>query len=92
LIDKEGTKAKLNAMATIGVPYDEDYINNYKADLEAQSQQIYDVLKPLDEAGKLYRNDDGESLLNKDAEIIALIAYLQRLGTDIRVQSNTTAK
>ncbi len=92
LIDKEGTKAKLSAMATIGVPYDEEYINNYKTDLEAQSQQIYDVLKPLDDAGKLYRNDDGESLLNKDAEIIALIAYLQRLGTDIRVKSNTTAK
>jgi cytochrome c oxidase cbb3-type subunit I/II len=91
-IDKEGTKAKLEAMAVIGVPYTDEYINNYKADLEAQSKQIYDFLKPMDDDGKLYRPDSGESLLNEDSEIIALIAYLQRIGTDIKVQPNTANK
>jgi cytochrome c oxidase cbb3-type subunit I/II len=91
-IDKEGTKAKLEAMAIIGVPYSDEYINTYKADLEAQSKEIYDFLKPMDDDGKLYRDDDGESMLNEDSEIIALIAYLQRIGTDIKVQSNTANK
>jgi len=91
-IDKEGTPAKLRAMATIGVPYEQADIDNCVADLEKQSREIYNVLKPFDDEGKLYRNDDGESLLTEDSEIMALIAYLQRLGTYIRVKPNTTAK
>lgn len=62
----------IEAMQTLGVPYEEAYAEKAIADAEEQARQI---------AGNLQK-DDIE--ISSDAEIIALIAYLQRLGTDIK--------
>lgn len=70
--DYSKTTAKISAMRTLGVPYAEGYEEQAMADLEAQSAQIVNNL-----AG-----DGIEIAANK--EIVPLIAYLQRLGTDIR--------
>ena len=41
------------------------------------------------EADKSYARDNGLDFVEmKDREVVALIAYLQRLGTDIKVKSN----
>jgi cytochrome c oxidase cbb3-type subunit I/II len=64
---------KINAMITLGVPYPRDYAGKAMEDLEIQAIQIVDGLKT---AGI-------ETQHTK--EIIAMIAYLQRLGTDIMV-------
>ncbi len=64
---------KINAMITLGVPYPQDYASQAMEDLEMQAIKITDGLKS---AGI-------ETSHTK--EIIALIAYLQRLGTDIMV-------
>ncbi|MFA8434479.1 MAG: cytochrome-c oxidase, cbb3-type subunit I [Marinifilaceae bacterium] len=70
------TEAKINAMITLGVPYDKaPYPDNYATkandDLIKQAKEIATDLK--------------QSGINcePDKEIIALIAYLQRLGADI---------
>jgi cytochrome c oxidase cbb3-type subunit I/II len=72
VIDKEQTAKKISAMRTVGVPYAEDYENQAGVDLEKQATGIVAGLKI-----------DGYEV-SSDAEIIALIAYLQRLGKDIK--------
>ena len=73
-IDTASTKVKIEAMITLGVPYPEGYGSVANADLLDQAQGIADNLK----------RDGIEVEGNKD--IIALIAYLQRLGTDIKAK------
>jgi cytochrome c oxidase cbb3-type subunit I/II len=73
MIDKELTAGKINALRTIGVPYQPRYEEIANEDLDRQAQKIVDNLKA----------QDGIEVV-KEAEIIALIAYLQRLGTDIK--------
>jgi cytochrome c oxidase cbb3-type subunit I/II len=70
-IDVESTVAKINAMTTLGVPYPPGYSQIANEDLMYQAD---DIAANLKEAGI-------EVASNK--EIIALISYLQRLGTDI---------
>jgi len=72
-LDTSLTKKKLEAMKTLGVPYTEEEIANADADLMAQAKEI---------AADLNKTDVD---VREDSEIIAMIAYLQRLGTDIKV-------
>ena len=80
-------------MISLGVPYTEDDINNANSSMEAQAKGIEENLysdpdfAKSYEADKKYANDNGEPFVEmKDREIVALIAYLQRLGTDIKVK------
>ncbi|MFN5171382.1 MAG: cytochrome-c oxidase, cbb3-type subunit I [Cyclobacteriaceae bacterium] len=73
-MDKASIPAKINAQRTLGVPYPEGYEDQAIADLEMQANRIVENLKT-----------EGYKA-NGDAEIIALIAYLQRLGRDIKVK------
>ena len=72
-LDTTTTVSKINAMRTLGVPYDDGYEHQANADLEVQAQGI---------AENLAKDNIN---VQSDREIIALIAYLQRLGTDIKV-------
>jgi cytochrome c oxidase cbb3-type subunit I/II len=63
---------KINTLRTLGVPYPKGYEKQALADLNAQADKIVASLK----ADKIETT--------KDKEIVALIAYLQRLGTDIK--------
>ncbi len=67
------TQKKLKAMVKLGVPYTEEYIANWEKELMSQSRQIADEL-----------NKDPNIKVQPEEEIVALIAYLQRLGTDIK--------
>ncbi|MDF1544137.1 MAG: cytochrome-c oxidase, cbb3-type subunit I [bacterium] len=79
-IDLQLTPAKIRAMQTLGVPYAEGYDQEAVDHLLFQARSITDGL----------RNSGIE--LADDAELTALIAYLQRLGTDIKAipQPTTT--
>lgn len=70
--DKELLPAKIKAMRTLGVPYPEGYEDIAVAEAEKQAAEITQRLA------------DAKIKTSKDKEIIALIAYLQRLGTDIK--------
>lgn len=76
-IDTSMTAAKINAMITLGVPYEKGYAAQANQDLLAQGQGISDNLK----------NDSIRVAPTK--EIVALIAYLQRLGKDISNSNGT---
>ena len=76
-LDASTTKAKIKAMKTLGVPYPEGYENMAENDLNKQAEQITTNLKK-----------DGIQTL-QDKEIVALIAYLQRVGKDIKGEAKT---
>jgi len=81
-IDTSLTPDKIRAMQTLGVPYPEGYDKQANKDLEAQAKSIKETLKK------------DKIDISSNAEIVALIAYLQRVGTDIKAQStanNATA-
>jgi cytochrome c oxidase cbb3-type subunit I/II len=71
-LDISATESKINVMRSIGVPYSDGYEKIANDDLLMQAQQIASDLQ----------NAGAPAEPNK--EIIALIAYLQRLGTDIK--------
>jgi cytochrome c oxidase cbb3-type subunit I/II len=71
-LDISTTPAKIRAMQTLGVPYREGFAEVANEQLKAQADLIAKDLK------------QNNIKVNSDTEIIALIAYLQRLGTDIR--------
>lgn len=71
-IDPADIQASLRALRRVGVPYTDEQIAGAPADMQAQAQGIVASLK---QAGI-----DTPA----DREIVALIAYLQRLGKDGR--------
>ena len=72
-LDKESIPARLGALRKVGVPYPAGFENGpAQKDLEAQAAKIVANLKA------------GSVKADPDREIIALIAYMQRLGTDIK--------
>lgn len=74
------TAAKINAMRSLGVPYPEGYENIANDDLVKQAEEI---ATDLQNAG---------APAEPDKEIIALIAYLQRLGKDIKANNQSAVK
>lgn len=74
VLDLSQTANKISAMRTLGVPYPEGYENQAVADLKKQAQAIYELIITQDPDIKNAR---------ADMELIALIAYLERLGSDI---------
>ncbi len=79
-LDTTSTAAKIRVMQKLGVPYQEGYDAIANADLQKQAEKIANKLK-----------EDG---IDTDAnvEIIALIAYLQRMGTDIKAADKVPKK
>ncbi len=76
-LDVSKTSSKIRAMRTLGVPYEEGYEEFANEDLMKQANEI---------AEDLLNNG---AVVEPDKEIIALIAYLQRLGTDIKVEETS---
>lgn len=70
------TRSKIHAMRKLGVPYPKNYEDIANDDLRKQAQKIVNNLKA-----------DGIEI-SPEKEIIALIGYLQRIGTDIKKSSN----
>lgn len=93
-LDKTDTEKKMNALVTLGVPYTEEEIANAQKWMDEQGTKIEKNLYSdpdfvtTYEADKKYAKDNGEDFIEmKDREIVAVIAYLQRLGTDIKVKT-----
>jgi len=74
-LDKTTTAAKIRAMQTLGVPYPKGYDDKANEDLMKQADGIAAGLKK------------DKINVKSDREIIAMIAYLQRLGMDIKANN-----
>ena len=84
---------KMSVMKTLGVPYTDNDIANAFTSIEKQALEIEKGLETDPNFSKSYAASKekakitGEKFVQmKDREIVALIAYLQRLGTDIKVK------
>ena len=71
-LDTRHTEGKIITLRRLGVPYPEGFEREAVADLRAQAEQIAAGLQ------------SGGFDVSGDREIVAMIAYLQRLGTDIK--------
>ncbi|MGB0980582.1 MAG: cytochrome-c oxidase, cbb3-type subunit I [Winogradskyella sp.] len=93
-LNKENTVAKMEAMVTLGVPYTQEDIDRAQDWMLEQGSQIEknlysdpDFAKTY-EADKAYAKENGEAFVEmRNREVVAMIAYLQRLGTDIKVKN-----
>ncbi len=91
--DRSATESKMEAMVSLGVPYTEEDIAGAQQSMKAQAraieQNLYndpDFVKSYEE-DKKFAEERGETFVEmQDREIVALIAYLQRLGTDIKIK------
>lgn len=66
-VDFERTRSKLLALQTLGVPYSDEDVANASRDARAEAERIA-------------RDLEGEAEVDPDSQLVALIAYLQRLG------------
>jgi cytochrome c oxidase cbb3-type subunit I/II len=79
-LDASLVEAKINAMRSLGVPYAIGYEKKAAEDFRKQAEAI---AADLQTAG---------APAESDKEIVALIAYLQRLGTDIKADKLSSTK
>ncbi len=79
-IDPEDVTASVDAMRRLGVPYEDTSLEAVRTSIEAQAAGIVRSL-----AGANIRAEP-------DHEVVALIAYLQRLGTDGRAALERVAE
>ena len=89
-LDISNTEAKINAMRTLGVPYKKGYEKIATKELLLQANEIAaDIIK--NQPAELLKNinvaEETKKLEKK--EIVALIAYLQRLGKDAMTTSTS---
>ncbi|WP_418499133.1 cytochrome-c oxidase, cbb3-type subunit I [Flagellimonas sp.] len=91
--DRSNVQAKMEAMVKLGVPYTDEDIANASQTMAEQAEKIEKSLYAdpefvkTYEADKKYAEENGLDFVQmRDREIVALIAYLQRLGTDIKIK------
>lgn len=84
---------KMEVLATLGAPYTEEDIAQARENIRIQGEQIAknletdpDYVKSYEESKKTAQARGEEFVPMSQREITALIAYLQRLGTDIKVK------
>ena len=97
-LSRDLTIDKMKALNTLGVPYEDDEMTQESAfaSMDAQAleieKRIFDESPDLKELYAAEQSEQGDRFVAlRDREITALIAYLQRLGTDISKEETQTA-
>ena len=96
-LDRTKTKDKITLLKNVfGAPYTEDQIDNVDKIVDEQAakivQGIYSGDPEIKKAFDAQKAEQGEAFIPVEKrEIIAVIAYLQRLGTDIKTSEVKTA-
>ncbi|MGA0075017.1 MAG: cytochrome-c oxidase, cbb3-type subunit I [Flavobacteriaceae bacterium] len=91
--DRSNIQRKMEAMVTLGVPYSAEEIENAFSSMDAQAAQIEhnltqdpDFVRSYEEDRAFTEAQGNRFVPMKDREVVAMIAYLQRLGTDIKIK------
>lgn len=87
------TKKKIEAMQSLGVPYEKGYEDQALSDLQSQAREIAEELveeiyRKLPKHVQEAYDKEAEIAKMEKKQIVAMIAYLQRLGTDIKAENN----
>lgn len=98
-MDYSEIETKMEVMAKLGVPYSKNEIANARQSIRQQALSIEKSLYTDPDFRKSYEESiknavaKGEKFVPmREREIIPIIAYLQRLGTDIKVKDSHTKK
>ncbi len=75
-LDLSGLPSKINVLRALGTPYSKDFEKYAVGNAQEQAQKI----------AKNLASQGVKDAQIEDKEIVAVIAYLQRLGTDIKVK------
>ncbi len=94
-LDKSETENKMEVMVNLGVPYTpqdiaraQEWMTEQGISIEENLQSDPDFAKNY-EANKAYAKENNVEFVEmRNREIVALISYIQRLGTDIKITSN----
>ena len=81
-VDFDGIVDRVAAMATLGVPYTDEEIASAADDARAQAAAIVAEIIEQEGPGAIPEGVESTSM-------IALVAYLQRLGTDLNATEAT---
>jgi cytochrome c oxidase cbb3-type subunit I/II len=91
-LDKSKTEKKMEVMVKLGVPYSEEDIARAQEWMAEQGAEIEQNLYADPEFVRVYEAEKQYALENgieftemRNREVVAVIAYLQRLGTDIKI-------
>ena len=94
-LDKSETENKMEVMVNLGVPYTPEDIARAQEWMMEQGIAIEENLYSDPDFAKNYDANKANAKANnvefvemRNREIVALIAYIQRLGTDIKITSN----
>jgi len=94
-LDKSETENKMEVMVDLGVPYTPEDIARAQEWMTEQGTSIEENLYTDPDFAKNYEANKANAKENnvefvemRNREIVALIAYIQRLGTDIKITSN----
>lgn len=94
-LDISSIEDKMHVMQKLGVPYTDAEVAGAKAAIKDQSMKIEASLHSDPDFVKSYEESKKKAAARGEAfvpmherEIVALIAYLQRLGTDTKVKDN----
>jgi cytochrome c oxidase cbb3-type subunit I/II len=79
------TPKMIKGMQTLGVPYEKGYHNRANGDLDIQAGAIAADLMKEKEIQQIMEFEGVKEL--RYTKMVALIAYLQRIGTDIKTVS-----
>ncbi|QCK14703.1 cytochrome-c oxidase, cbb3-type subunit I [Mangrovivirga cuniculi] len=82
VVDPETVLPKISAMRNLGVPYQDGYEKIAVQDYMAQANKVVEEIKSQNEELK-------DQVIVPESEIVALIAYLERLGKDINAKTKT---
>ncbi|OCB78695.1 cytochrome-c oxidase, cbb3-type subunit I [Flavobacterium crassostreae] len=92
-LDISDIESKMKVMQTLGVPYTDAEVADARNAMKIQSQKIENNLNADPDFVKSYENSKKKAIAKGEEfvpmhqrEIVALIAYIQRLGTDIKVK------
>ena len=94
-LDKSETENKMEVMVSLGVPYSPEDIARAQEWMTEQGIAIEENLHSDPDFARNYEANKANAKENnvefvemRNREIVALIAYIQRLGTDIKITSN----
>ncbi|MFD2698531.1 cytochrome-c oxidase, cbb3-type subunit I [Mesonia sediminis] len=97
-LDKSNTEAKMRTLVKLGVPYTDEEIANAQKWMEEQGAAIEENLHTDPDFAETYKADKAYAQENglefvemRNREVVAVIAYLQRLGTDINVKEEVSS-
>ena len=92
--DRSKVVSKMEAMVALGVPYSKEDLENAEQNMQGQALKIEQSLLEVDDIKASFEADRADAKANgkkftelRDREVIAIIAYLQRLGTDIKIKT-----